>query len=72
MLELLKFSILVLALPPSPIILPLNLSSCSGDFPPNSRKLITCKVFSPLSNLIAFSGENPRPIAVTISKALKI
>ena len=25
-----------------------------------------------LSNLIAFSGENPRPIAVIISKALKV
>ena len=72
MSALLKFSIFTLALPPLPIILPLSLSICSEDFAPNSRKLITCKVFSPLSNLTAFCGENPLPIAVIISKALKV
>lgn len=52
-------------------ILPLTLSICVGDFPTNSLKSITCNVFSPFSNLIALSGEKPRPIAETISIALK-
>ena len=59
-----------LALPLSPISLPLILSIFALDFPPNSLKSITCKVFSPLIKVIAFSGEKPLPIAVTISIAL--
>ncbi len=66
----LRFSMFFLALPPSPIILPFILSTFAFDFPANSLRSITCNVFSPFNKVIAFSGEKPLPIAVTISIAL--
>ena len=70
MCVLVRFSIFILALPAFPMILPFILSTFALDFPANSLRSITCNAFSPSNKVIAFSGENPRPIALTISIAL--
>ena len=67
----LKFSTLRLALPPLPMSRALVRASWAPVRAPNCRRSSMCRVFSPRASLMADSGENPRPTAVTISAAFR-